>query len=103
MRAALLRQPPGSTPERSSSASVFRSGVEALRRGDLPAAAQVFGYLVAKEGGSAEVRNNLAVVLAERGQIDAAAEQLRRALELRPDYQRARLNLERVQALRPAH
>jgi tetratricopeptide (TPR) repeat protein len=102
-RAGLPQQPPASAPERSLSASVFRSGVEALRRGDLPAAAQVFGYLVAKEGGSAEVRNNLAVVLAERGQIDAAAEQLRRALELRPDYQRARLNLERVQALRAAH
>jgi tetratricopeptide (TPR) repeat protein len=103
MCAALLPQPRASTPERSSSARVFRSGVEALSRGDWPAAAQVFGYLVAKESGSAEVRNNLAVVLAERGHIDAAAEQLRRALELRPDYQRARLNLERVQALRAAH
>jgi tetratricopeptide (TPR) repeat protein len=102
-RPAPLPQPPASAPERSSSARVFRSGVEALSRGDLPAAAQVFGYLVAKESGSAEVRNNLAVVLAERGQIDAAAAQLRRALELRPDYQRARLNLERVQALRGAH
>ena len=102
-RAELPQQPPASAPQRSLSASAFQSGVEALSRGDLPAAAQMFDDLVASEGGSAEVRNNLAVVLAERGQIDAAAEQLRRALELRPDYQRARLNLERIQALSAAH
>jgi tetratricopeptide (TPR) repeat protein len=94
--------PPASTPQRSLSARAFESGVEALSRGDLAAAAQVFDDLAAREGGSAEVRNNLAVALAERGQIDAAAEQLRRALELRPDYERARLNLERLQALRAA-
>jgi tetratricopeptide (TPR) repeat protein len=102
-RAELPPQPQAPAPQRSLSASAFQSGIEALSRGDLPAAAQAFDELVAREGGSAEVRNNLAVVLAERGQIDAAAEQLRRALELRPDYQRARLNLERVQALSAAH
>ncbi|MGD0947614.1 MAG: hypothetical protein ABSA52_09295 [Candidatus Binatia bacterium] len=102
-RAELPPQPPASAPQRSLPASAFQLGVEALSRGDLPAAAKMFDDLAKGGGGSAEVRNNLAVVLAERGQIDAAAEQLRRALELRPDYQRARLNLERVQALRAAH
>ena len=102
-RVELPPQPPASAPQRSLPASAFQLGVEALSRGDLPAAAKMFDDLVKGGGGSAEVRNNLAVVLAERGQIDAAAEQLRRALELRPDYQRARLNLERVQALRAAH
>ena len=102
-RAELPPQPPASAPQRSLRASAFQLGVEALSRGDLPAAAKMFDDLVEGGSDSAEVRNNLAVVLAERGQIDAAAEQLRRALELRPDYQRARLNLERVQALRAAH
>jgi tetratricopeptide (TPR) repeat protein len=102
-RAELPPQPQASAPQRSLSAGEFQSGLEALSRGDLPEAAQAFDELVAREGGSAEVRNNLAVVLAERGQLDAAAEQLRRALKLRPDYQRARLNLKRLQALRAAH
>jgi tetratricopeptide (TPR) repeat protein len=101
--AELAPQPPASAPQRSLSASAFQSGGEALSRGDLPPAAKMFEDLVEGGSDSAEVRNNLAVVLAERGQIDAAAEQLRRALALRPDYQRARLNLERVQALRAAH
>src|SRR5262245_35791014 len=56
----------------------FVKGVDALGRGDLPVARQAFESLVKEQPDCAEARNNLAVVLVEQGQIDAAAEQLRK-------------------------
>jgi len=82
-----------------SGRATFVKGVDALSRGDLAAAKQAFDDLVKEQPDCAEARNNLAAVLVEQGQLDAAAEQLRRALEIRPDYQRAQVNLERVQTM----
>jgi len=70
-----------------------------LDRGDLTAAAAAFDTLVRTQADCAEARNNLAVVFVEQGRLREAAEQLRRAVELQPDYHRARLNLERVETL----
>ena len=81
----------------------FAAGLEALNRGDLTAAEEAFNELVRAQPDCAEARNNLAVVLVEQGRLDDAAEQLRRSVELRPDYPRARFNLERVEAMRSAH
>lgn len=77
----------------------FAAGLKALSSKDLPAAAKAFGDLVKAQPNCAEARNNLAVVLVEQGHIAAAAEQLRLALQARPDYKRARVNLDRVDAM----
>lgn len=85
--------------------ATFAAGLEALDRGDLTAAAAAFDTLVKTQADCAEARNNLAVVFVEQGRLREAAEQLRRAVELQPDYHRARLNLDRVETLlaaRPA-
>jgi len=78
----------------------FIRGLESLNQGDLPAAARIFYQLVQVEPGCPEVRNNLAVVFAEQGRLEEAAQQLQQALQLDPAYQRAHLNLERIEALR---
>jgi tetratricopeptide (TPR) repeat protein len=82
-----------------SGRATFATGLEALDRGDLSAAAAAFETLVRTQTDCAEARNNLAVVLVEQGRLREAAEQLHRAVELQPDYHRARLNLERVETL----
>src|SRR5215470_1436497 len=79
--------------------SAFAAGLEALHRNDLPAAAKLFYQLVEEQPTCAEARNNLAVVFMEEGRGEEAAAQLREALQLKPDYPRARLNLQRVEAL----
>jgi len=79
--------------------AAFTSGLDALNRGDLTAAASSFGELVKAQPDCAEARNNLAAVLVEQGHIEDAAEQLRQALTTKPDYARARLNLQRVEAM----
>lgn len=79
--------------------AAFTAGLEALNRGDLTAAASSFAELVKAQPSCAEARNNFAAVLVEQGHIDDAAEQLRQALSTKPDYARARLNLQRVEAM----
>ena len=77
----------------------FAEGLEALARGDLAAAAAQFTVLVQVQPDCAEAHNNLAVVQVEQGRLREATVELRRALELRPDYERARVNLQRVELL----
>ncbi|MGD0947237.1 MAG: tetratricopeptide repeat protein [Candidatus Binatia bacterium] len=77
----------------------FTAGLEALGRGDLSVAAARFANLVQAQPGCAEARNDLAVVKVEQGRLNEAAAQLRVAVELRPDYERARSNLQRLEAL----
>ncbi len=82
--------------------AAFTAALEALHRGDLSAAASSFGELVRTQPNCAEARNNLAAVLVEQGHIEDAAAQLRQALQAKPDYERARLNLQRVEAMQAA-
>ena len=77
----------------------FIKGLEVLSHGDLPAATRAFYQLVQVDPSCAEARNNLAVLYVEQDRLDDAAKQLRRALELNPNYERARVNLARVEAL----
>ena len=77
----------------------FTAGLEALSRGDLDTAATAFEALVREQPDCAEAHNNLAAVLVEQGHLADAAAELRQALRVQPDYQRARLNLTRVEAL----
>jgi hypothetical protein len=77
----------------------FAAGLDALRRGEMGAAATAFRQLVQAQPDCAEARNNLAVVLFEQGQLQEAAAQLRHALQVRPDYRRARFNLTHVETM----
>ncbi|MFI5397230.1 MAG: tetratricopeptide repeat protein [Candidatus Binatia bacterium] len=77
----------------------FTAGLEALARGDMAAAGAAFTKLVESQPDCAEARNNLAVVEVEQGRLREAAEELRRATQLRPEYARAKMNLQRVEAL----
>jgi tetratricopeptide (TPR) repeat protein len=79
--------------------STFAAGLRALADGDLPAAAARFDALVRTQPDCVDARNNLAAVEVQQGKFSEAAEQLRRVIQLRPDYQRARANLQRVEAL----
>jgi len=78
---------------------MFASAVSALADGHVSVAAARLAALVRLEPDCAEVHHNLAVVEVEQGRLAEAAGELRRALDLRPDYQRARVNLRRVEAL----
>ncbi len=80
-----------------SGRSTFAAGLEALNRGDMKTAFARFEEVVKEQPDCAEARNNLAVVLFEMGAPDEADKQLRQAVELNPDYARARSNLRRVE------
>lgn len=84
----------------SRSAELFASGVKALQSGKFESAERAFRSVVGTSPGCVEARNNLAVALSEQQHVDAAVAQLREALRIRPDYERARLNLERLKSLR---
>ena len=81
-----------------SGRATFAEGLEALSRGDMHTAFARFEKLVQEQPDCAEARNNMAVVLFEMGLPEEADKQLRQAVELNPDYQRARSNLRRVEA-----
>lgn len=80
-----------------SGRSAFAAGLEALNRGDMKTAFARFEEIVKEQPDCAEARNNLAVVLFEMGSPEEADKQLRQAVELNPDYARARANLRRVE------
>lgn len=106
----LVRNPmaPAPTAPRSVSsasedpavAAQFARGLEALQRGEVEAAERAFRAVIAIRPDGVEARNNLAVVLAEQRRMDAAIEELREALRLQPEYERARSNLSRIERLR---
>ena len=80
-----------------SGQATFAAGLEALNSGDLDTAHTRFEELVKEQPNCMEARNNLAVVLFEMGRPEEADAQLRQAVELNPDYRRARSNLRRVE------
>ena len=77
--------------------ATFAAGLQALNSGDLDTARARFEELVNEQPNCMEARNNLAVVLFEMGRPEEADAQLRQAVELDPDYRRARSNLRRVE------
>lgn len=97
---ALLWMTSGAAAQcRPEGRATFIAGLEALARDDLPAASASFTALIESEPDCPEARNNLAVVEVEQGRLAEATEQLRRAVQLRPEYERAKMNLRRVEAL----
>ncbi len=82
-----------------SGRAAFVEGLELLSHGNLPAATRIFFQLVQSQPACPEARNNLAVLFVEQDRFDEAAAQLQQALQLNPAYERARVNLARVEAL----
>jgi hypothetical protein len=74
----------------------FAAGLAALSQRDFAAAEQYFRAVLTTDSSAHEAHNNLAVACAEQGRDDDAAEELRAAVRLRPDYERARRNLAAV-------
>lgn len=79
--------------------AAFIAGLDALGHGDLHGASRIFFELVQKQPACPEARNNLAVLFVEQDRLEDAAAQLQAALQLNPDYVRARVNRARVEAL----
>lgn len=62
-------------------------------------AEEVYRWMLDRKPGDAELRNDLAVVLIKSGKMEEAAKELRRALEIRPDLEAAKNNLEKLLTL----
>jgi tetratricopeptide (TPR) repeat protein len=71
----------------------FEEGVRALKAGRLDEAEKAFRAVLAKGGETAYVRNNLGIVLQERGQHEKAVAELRAAARLDPAYAAPRILL----------
>lgn len=82
-----------------SGRAAFVKGLEVLSHGDVPVATRIFFQLAESQPACPEVRNNLAVLFVEQDRLDDAVTQLQWALQLNPYYERARVNLARVEAL----
>ncbi len=78
---------------------LFAAGLQALAQHDLPGAAAKFAALAAAQPDCVEARNNLAAVRMEQGRLVEAAQELRAVTQSRPDYMRARSNLQRIEPL----
>ena len=71
----------------------FEEGVRALKAGKLDEAEKAFRGVLAKDPASAPVRNNLGIVLQERGQHEQAVAEFREAARLDPSYVAPRILL----------
>jgi len=87
---------PAQTPSAKNAASaqaVYNEAGQALQQGDLVRARAGFEKFVKLSPKSPEGHNSLGWVLLVAGETDAAAEQFRTAIELRPGFQQAHTNL----------
>jgi tetratricopeptide (TPR) repeat protein len=80
-------------PRASPADDLYKSGQEAVARGDLKAAAEQLSQALALDESDAEVHNLLGFVLGQRGDMAAALDQLERAVALRPEWAEAHYNL----------
>ena len=71
--------------------SLFASGVEAQKRGDLDAAERAFTTVLAQGGKVSFVYNNLGAIYQQRRQYSQALEQFREAIRLEPHYAAPRI------------
>jgi Flp pilus assembly protein TadD len=77
-------------------------GIILAQRRDVAGAEAEFGAALQYDEAIPEVHNALGALLFQKGDIDAAISHYRDALRLRPDYERARANLDAAMAMRDA-
>ncbi|MGC2181921.1 MAG: tetratricopeptide repeat protein [Terriglobales bacterium] len=80
--------PPGSPAD-----DLYKSGQDAVTRGDLKAAADQLDKALALDANDAEVHNLLGFVLGQQGDLTSALVHLERAVVLRPEWAEAHYNL----------
>jgi Flp pilus assembly protein TadD len=74
----------------------YEQGADLLEARQYSAAAGMLRSAVDLLPDSADAHNDLGVALASMGQVDDARTHFRRAVELRPDFQEARRNLDQA-------
>lgn len=75
----------------------YHYGSLLLKRGDVQKALQEFLMAMNRGVDAPELHNNLGVIYAQQGQIDKAKSEFNTALRMRPSYEAARQNLEKLQ------
>ncbi len=79
-----------------------RLNMESKARGQIADAEKTFRIVLAIDAENAGALNGLGSVFILRGRLDRAEEYIRKALEIRPDYDAAKNDLELIQKLRAA-
>ena len=72
---------------------IYGQGITALQQGDLATAKADFERVVAIQPRSADAHNSLGWVLLAQKQVDPAIKQFGAALDLRPDFFQAHINM----------
>src|SRR5713226_4987093 len=87
LSAAQKAKPPAQAEE------IYAQGMQALQRGDLPAAETAFNKVLRLAPSSAEAHNSLGWVLQAEGKIEPAIREFQAAIKLKPDFPQAHINL----------
>jgi Flp pilus assembly protein TadD len=77
-------------------AVLVRAGEKAMAEGRLSAAAAAYRELVRLHPADADLHNNLGIILAKSGDMEAAAAEFEAALKANPSHEVARRNLQAV-------
>jgi len=80
-------------PAGSSADDLYKSGQDAVSRGDLKAAADQLNKALALDANDGDAQNLLGFVLGQQGDMDSALAHLERAVALRPEWAEAHYNL----------
>ncbi|MFZ0881202.1 MAG: tetratricopeptide repeat protein, partial [Candidatus Acidiferrales bacterium] len=85
--------PPQKSDPSGQALAQYHQGILAIRNGDLAAAQSDFEKVLSLAPRSPEGQNSLGWVLLRQGQIDSAISHLRMAVQLKPDFPQAHINL----------
>ncbi len=99
---ALMAFPARSQPAADASQvqAIYQRGYRALQQRDLAGARTAFEEVVKLSPQSPEVHNSLGWVLLLQGELEDAVTHLRKAIELKSDFQQAHANLAQALAQR---
>src|SRR5712672_4746870 len=87
LSAAQKSKPPSQVEE------IYAQGMQALQRGDLPAAETAFNKVLRLAPSSAEAHNSLGWVLQAEEKMDPAIREFQAAIKLKPDFPQVHINL----------
>jgi len=97
--ASSLAEPTETKPEAAATDSDYAAGKQALDRKDWAEATRRFKQAALRDPDNADLQNYLGYSYRNLGQLDAAFEHYRRALELNPGHELVKSNLETLSAL----